>query len=355
MYILIGFNILILPIAIHSGIFYNINSIHYILHPDFTILHKQTAMVFVVSLIGTTVAPWQLFFQQSNTIDKKIPLKQINYARLETFLSTIISIIIASFFMNIGAFVKIPKDKEGFAELYYVVRYLDTQLGHIYGIIFGLLIVSSAIIGIIVVTLANSYAISEFFNKKHSLNHSIKDEPTFYSAFWGFIILSSILVTIPNLPFDLIVQSIQMLAGILLPAATIFLLILCNDKALLGPWVNKFITNIATFIIIGVLIIFSFTLTVLSVFTLSSHALFNVISVMFIVMLLSVLVFILYYLYTNKGKDKNGNISRYKWATPDIEALESIEFTTIHKIFILILRIYLLVAIFIIFIKLFLY
>ena len=71
---------------------------------------------------------------------------------------------------------------------------------------------------------------------------------------------------IPGSPLGLITEGVQVLAGVLLPSATLFLLLLCNDKDVLGPWVNRRITNVFTSGVIAVLITLSVVLTASVVF-----------------------------------------------------------------------------------------
>jgi hypothetical protein len=94
----------------------------------------------------------------------------------------------------------------------------------------------------------------------------VSDAVGFYLVYGGLIVLSAALVLIPNAPLGLVTEAVQVLAGILLPAATMFLLLLCNDDAVLGPWVNGRWTNLVTGLIIAVLLVFSFIMTVSVIF-----------------------------------------------------------------------------------------
>ena len=82
----------------------------------------------------------------------------------------------------------------------------------------------------------------------------------------GLIGLAALLVMIPGSPLGLLTMAVQVLAGVLLPSATVFLLLLCNDRAVLGPWVNSRRTNVFTSVVITVLIALSAVLTTSVVF-----------------------------------------------------------------------------------------
>src|ERR1039458_6920626 len=77
---------------------------------------------------------------------------------------------------------------------------------------------------------------------------------------------SAVLVLTPGTPLGLLTNAVQTLAGVLLPSATVFLLLLCNDKAVLGPWVNSRRVNLFTGVVIAILVMMSIILTVAVLF-----------------------------------------------------------------------------------------
>jgi hypothetical protein len=116
------------------------------------------------------------------------------------------------------------------------------------------------------VTLSTSYAFGDVFGIKHSLHRSFRDARQFYAAYTALVVLAAAIVLIPHAPLGLITTSVQALAGVLLPSASVFLLLLCNDPEVLGPWANKRWLNVVASLIIGVLLTLSGTLVVSTVF-----------------------------------------------------------------------------------------
>ncbi len=116
---------------------------------------------------------------------------------------------------------------------------LDHYLGNATGTLFAIILLNASIIGAAAVTLATSYAFGDIFGTRHSLNRRVRDAKFFYATFTGIVALAATIVLIPGAPLGVITTAVQALAGILLPSATVFLLLLCNDKAVLGPWVNR--------------------------------------------------------------------------------------------------------------------
>jgi len=97
---------------------------------------------------------------------------------------------------------------------------------------------------------------------KHSLHRKPTDAKLFYSVYFGLIVVAAGLVLTPGAPLGLLTNAVQTLAGVLLPSATVFLLLLCNDKAVLGPWTNGRALNLFTGAVIALLVILSIILTV---------------------------------------------------------------------------------------------
>ncbi|MBM7331550.1 divalent metal cation transporter, partial [Agrobacterium sp. S2] len=96
---------------------------------------------------------------------------------------------------------------------------------------------------------------------RHSLHRRPSEAKAFYAIFAGLLLVSAVIVIIPGSPLGLLTEGVQTLAGVLLPSATVFLLLLCNDRGVLGPWTNGRGMNIFSGVIIAVLVMLSTVLT----------------------------------------------------------------------------------------------
>ena len=124
------------------------------------------------------------------------------------------------------------------------------------GALFAIVLLDASIIGAAAVTLATSYAFGDMFGVKHSLHRSFRDAKAFYASYTGLVVAAAAIVLIPNAPLGLVTEAVQALAGLLLPSASVFLLLLCNDPEVLGPWVNpRWLNALATFIIATLLML----------------------------------------------------------------------------------------------------
>jgi len=135
------------------------------------------------------------------------------------------------------------------------------------GDIFAVVLLDASVIGASAVTLATSYAFGDVFGIRHSLHRSWRDARLFYAIFTGVVVVAAGIVLIPSAPLGLITTAVQALAGTLLPEASLFLLLLCNDRAVLGPWVNRAWLNVLATVILATLVMLSLILVVSTIFS----------------------------------------------------------------------------------------
>jgi hypothetical protein len=129
------------------------------------------------------------------------------------------------------------------------------------GVVFAVALLDASIIGAFAVSLSSAYAIGDVLGLNHSLHRGVRQAKGFYAVYAALIGGAAAIVLIPGSPLGLLTEGVQVLAGVLLPSATVFLLLLCNDRAVLGPWVNRRGTNVFTSAVIAVLITLSVVLT----------------------------------------------------------------------------------------------
>ncbi|MGC8626633.1 MAG: NRAMP family divalent metal transporter [Acidimicrobiales bacterium] len=228
---------------------------------------NSTSALLIISVVGTTVAPWQLFFQQSNIVDKRITPRYINYERADTVLGSIVTVVGAGAMVITCAFAFAHTKYFGaFSNAGAVATALSHELGHAAGALYAVVLLNASVIGAAAVTLGTSYAVGDFFGARHSLHRSLREAPGFYASFAVLVALAAGIVLIPQAPLGLITLGVQALAGVLLPSASVFLLMLCNDPEVLGPWVNRPWLNALAVLIIGVLLMMSLVLVATTAF-----------------------------------------------------------------------------------------
>jgi Mn2+/Fe2+ NRAMP family transporter len=213
----------------------------------------------VIAIVGTTIAPWQLFFQQSCIADKRLRFSDLRWARLDTFIGAIFTILVAGCMMLAGnAAFQRHWDFTDPARM-------AVQLGAVFGPAIKnallLLMINAAVLGTTTISLSSAWAYGEVRGWPHSLQKPVREAPWFYAAYALCVIAAAGLVLIPRAPLQLIILSVQVLAGLMLPSAIIFLQLLLNDREVLGEqFANKRWNNIVNWSIVGLLFLLSLLL-----------------------------------------------------------------------------------------------
>ena len=354
MYVFIVANFLVIPLLVlarpHVG-----DIVHHALVPSVDGGAGSTAVLLIIAIVGTTVAPWQLFFQQSNIIDKRITPRWINYERTDTVIGAFIVVIGAGALIVIAAAAFGGTPAFGhFTNAGAVATGLATYLGSAAGTLFAIVLLNASLIGAAAVTLATSYAFGDVFGAKHSLNRGPLDAKLFYGSFALMVMAAAGIVLIPGAPLGLITTSVQALAGVLLPSATVFLLLLCNDREVLGPWCNRPWLNAVASVIVGILVELSLILMVSTVFpSVNVTDLFLWLSLLLLVCLAGMAVYAL----RNRASAAGVEITdiprdrRATWTMPPIALLEHQVWSPGRKAAMLLLRGYLVVAVLLLIVK----
>lgn len=265
MFLLIAVNVLIFPMVwlVHPTPKATVTG----LIPQFPGGLNSTVLLLVVAIVGTTVAPWQLFFQQSNVVDKRITARWIPYGRADLAIGIVVVMVGATALMAVTAFgLAGTADAGHFTDAGAVAAGLAKQQGGTLGVLFAIILLDASLIGANAVGLATTYAVGDAMGKRHSLHWKISEAPLFYGGYALLLAVSAAISFSPDHILGLVTQGVQALAGVLLPSATVFLVLLCNDRAVLGPWVNTMRQNIIAWTIVWCLVLLSLALTAATFF-----------------------------------------------------------------------------------------
>jgi NRAMP (natural resistance-associated macrophage protein)-like metal ion transporter len=223
---------------------------------------SSNAVLLLIAIVGTTVAPWQLFFQQSNIVDKRITPRWINYERVDTLLGAFVVVLGAGALISATAFALEGTQYFGqFTDAGGVAYALDHTIGSAPAAFFAVVLLNASLIGAGAVTLATSYVVGDVFGTRGSLHRSFLEAPSFYAVFTALIVVAAAIVLIPGAPLGVITEAVQALCGIVLPMTTLFLLMLCNDREVLGPWTNPPWLKALAAVIVSALVLLSLILT----------------------------------------------------------------------------------------------
>jgi NRAMP (natural resistance-associated macrophage protein)-like metal ion transporter len=216
----------------------------------------------IMANIGTTITPWQIFFQQSAVVDKGMDVHDIKFGKIDTFAGSLFTGLVAIFIIiATGAAFYYHSPQIVVEDAKQTASALSPLLPHGQGEwarrLFAIGLFDAGFLGALCISLSTSWAVGEVFGWAHSLNRSVRDAPWFYAVYLLTLISAGAIVLIPNAPLIAITMFVQVVAVTLLPGALMFLILLLNDKPLMGDYVNTRWQNIANWSITIFVIVMS--------------------------------------------------------------------------------------------------
>ena len=211
----------------------------------------QQFLLILASNIGATVTPWMLFFQQSASVDKGMTPRDIAQGRLDTLLGTILAAVAGC--ATLVAATPLFVHHVDMARYLHGAGFAQALRGFIGGpaaALFALGLIEAGAVAMLTISASTAYAVGEVSGQgARSFNQSPSEAPLFHAANIGVAVLAGLIVLVPGTPLLAISLNANLLATVLMPPALVFLLIMANDRAIMGPHVNSRLTNV-----LGVLI-----------------------------------------------------------------------------------------------------
>jgi Mn2+/Fe2+ NRAMP family transporter len=205
----------------------------------------NTLLLLLASTIGATVTPWMIFFQQSASADKGMTPRDVKHGRYDTALGASLAAIFGVGALIAGAALLTHNGSgiQGFAGAGFPEA-LKHVAGSAAGTVFALGLIEAGAVAILTICASTAYAAGECVGVTHSFNTSPRNAAVFYAANVGVAVLAAAVILIPGAPLLAIALNANVLATVLLPVSLVLMVMLANDKGLMGPWVNKRSTNV---------------------------------------------------------------------------------------------------------------
>lgn len=217
-----------------------------------------------IAIIGTTITPWMQFYLQSSIAEKGIKKEDYKYSKLDVISGCFITNIIAFFIIVTCATTLFPNGIR-INEAHEAAQALTPFAGQYASVFFGISLANASILGAIIVPLATAYYICEAMGWEAGINKTFKEAPQFMWIYTALIVISSLLVLIPNAPLVFLMVFSSVLNGILLPFVLVFALSLVNNKKIMGEYVNSKGHNYIAWATVVTLIVLTATLLVMTV------------------------------------------------------------------------------------------
>ena len=194
--------------------------------------------------IGATITPWMLFFQQGAVTDKGLSVQDVKQGRIDTALGSLLAALaaIATIIATAPLYLHhMNASQFGAAQF---AQALQPYIGHVGAAMFALGILEAGLVAATTISTSSAYAFGEVSQKAHSLNRPFREAKGFYFILFAVLVVAGAIVVIPGFPLEMVVIIVNVLAVLTMPPAIGFLLILANDKGIMGKHANTLLFNI---------------------------------------------------------------------------------------------------------------
>lgn len=195
-----------------------------------------------IGMVGTTITPYMQFYLQSSIVDKGISIKEYKYEKIDVYIGTIWAILIA-LFITVCTAETLFKAGINIDSAQDAAVALGPLAGNYSFLLFAIGLFGASFLACCVIPLSTAYAICEAFGFESGVDNKIKEAPVFFGLFLFMIVVSAVIVLIPNISLINIILVTQQLAGVLSPVVLIFMIILINDAEVMGKYVNSPMQN----------------------------------------------------------------------------------------------------------------
>jgi Mn2+/Fe2+ NRAMP family transporter len=205
----------------------------------------NTLLLLVASTIGATVTPWMIFFQQSTSADKGLTPGDIEQGRADTIVGAVLAAVFGCGALVTGAVLATHSGStiQGLAGAGFPAA-LKAVAGHTAATVFALALIEAGAVAVLTISASTGYAVGECLGVRHSFNSAPRRAAIFYASDFAAALIAAAIILIPGAPLLSIALNANVLATVLLPVALIFLIMLANDRELMGQWANGRSTNV---------------------------------------------------------------------------------------------------------------
>jgi Mn2+/Fe2+ NRAMP family transporter len=222
-------------------------------------------MTMVVTIIGTTIAPWMQFYQQASIVDKGLKITDYAYERLDVIVGSVFAVVVASFIM-IACAATLYQNNIRVESAQDAALALRPLAGDYASWLFAFGLLNASVFSAAVLPLSTAYVVCEAFGWEKGVSRSFKDAPVFFGVYTALIVLGAGIILLPIKSLVDAMLSSQTLNGVLLPIILIVMLKLINDRRLMGRFKNGRVFNFVAWVTVAIVILLTVVLVIVSLF-----------------------------------------------------------------------------------------
>jgi len=220
------------------------------------------SLAMVIALVGTTIAPWMQFYMQSSVIEKGLQMKNFKYTLIDITVGCVATIVVA-FFIMVACGATLHPNGIQINEAKDAAIALEPLAGKLASGVFAFGLFVASVFSATILPLATAFYVCEAFGFEAGIDKKWDEAKEFYTLYTGILIISVIIILIPNAPLIQISIWTQVLNGLLLPVVLVSMILLINNKKIMGSYINKPLQNIIGWGAVLILTGLSLTLIVL--------------------------------------------------------------------------------------------
>ena len=224
-----------------------------------SIIHPQVEFNFgyismIIAIIGTTIAPWMQFYMQSAVIEKGLTIEDYKYTIWDVIIGSVATISVA-FFIVVACASTLHKNGISVGEAQDAALALKPLAGNFASQIFAFGLFVASVFSATILPIATAFYVCEAFGFEAGIDKKMKEAPQFYGLFTAILVIAVAVILIPNAPLIAITFWSQFLNGLLLPVVLVCMILLINNKEIMGKYTNKPFNNIVGWATIIILIL----------------------------------------------------------------------------------------------------
>jgi NRAMP (natural resistance-associated macrophage protein)-like metal ion transporter len=220
------------------------------------------SLTVIIALVGTTIAPWMQFYMQSSVIEKGLKMKNYKYTVIDIIVGCIVTVVVA-FFIMVACGSTLHPNGIAITEAKDAALSLEPLAGRLASHVFAFGLFVASVFSATILPLATAFYVCEAFGFEAGIDKNWDEAREFYVLYTGILVISAVIILIPNAPLiDISIWS-QVLNGILLPVVLVSMIILINNKKIMGSYTNKMYQNVIGWAAVGILVVLSVVLLVL--------------------------------------------------------------------------------------------
>ena len=196
----------------------------------------------IVGLVGTTIAPCMQFYLQASVVEKAVSLKHLAYSRLDAITSSIVTNVVA-FFIILACAATIFFHGIPVSYVADISAALAPLSGKYAAVLFAFGFLNASLFAASILPLSTALSVCEGIGFEAVVSKTFREAPVFYGLYTGTIVLATVFISLPNVPLISILFLSQVGNGILLPFILVYMLVIANDKKIMGYYINTRVFN----------------------------------------------------------------------------------------------------------------